>query len=450
MITNKVTAEPFRIKVVEPIKLISREERERKINEAGYNSFNLKSMDVYIDLLSDSGTSAMSDTQWAALMKGDEAYACCNNFWNLEKAVKDVLGYNYVVPTHQGRAAENVLFGTLIKKGDIIPFNMPFDTTNAHVEFNGGKAVNCVSDIAYDIQDLHPFKGNVDLDKLKSLIKKEGKDKIPFIMLTITNNAGGGQPVSLSNIKEVKEIASEYNIPLFLDAARSVENAFFIQQREKAYEKKSISEILKEQFSYADGCTFSCKKDPMVNIGGLIATNDAQLYNRLLPRLILFEGFKTYGGLAGRDLECMAQSLYEMTDEHNLANRVRQVEYLGNMLDEVGIQIIKPIGGHAVYVDASSFLPHIPRSEFPANTLEIELYIESGVRSKGGEFGFAGGKSLTMVRLAIPRRVYTDRHMEVVADGLRRVHERRNSIKGLKVVYEPPVLKHFLQRFERI
>jgi len=457
---NDFKAEPFRIKVVEPVRMISREEREQRIKEAGYNVFSLKAEDVYIDLLTDSGTSAMSDTQWAALMKGDESYAGARSFFRLQKAVQEVLGYKYVIPTHQGRAAENILFGTIVKEGDIIPFNMPFDTTAQHVELNGGEVKECVSDIAYDPKVIDPFKGNVNLDKLKNVINEVGTEKIPFIMLTITNNAGGGQPVSMANLKGVKEIASQYNIPVYLDAARCVENAYFIQQRERGYEEKSIAEIIKETFSYADGCTFSAKKDPMVNMGGFIALNDEELYGKLLPRLIAYEGFATYGGLAGRDLECLAAGLYEMINDEYVANRVHQVEYLGKLIKDIGIQIVEPVGGHAIFVDAASLFPHIPQSQFPADALAGELYLESGVRGGGlgalalsrkdkktGEMIFP---KMELMRLAIPRRVYTDRHMEVVAEGLSRVYEKRDKVKGLKIIYEPPALRHFLARMEPV
>jgi len=365
-----------------------------------------------------------------------------------------------VIPTHQGRAAENILFGTIVKEGDIIPFNMPFDTTAQHVELNGGEVKECVSDIAYDPKVIDPFKGNVNLDKLKNVIDEVGTEKIPFIMLTITNNAGGGQPVSMSNLKGVKEIASQYNIPVYLDAARCVENAYFILQRERGYEEKSIAEIIKETFSYADGCTFSAKKDPMVNMGGFIALNDENLYRKLLPRLIAYEGFATYGGLAGRDLECLAAGLYEMINDEYVANRVRQVEYLGKLIKDMGIQIVEPVGGHAIFVDAASFFPHIPQSQFPADALTGELYLESGVRGCGlGALALARKDKRTgemifpkmeLMRLAIPRRVYTDRHMEVVAEGLSRVYEKRDKVKGLKIIYEPPALRHFLARFEEV
>jgi len=456
---ERILAEPFRIKVIEPIKLISREEREKKIKEAYYNAFNLRAEDIYIDLLTDSGTSAMSNKQWSAMMMGDESYAGARSFFHFKEAVQKVLGFKYVIPTHQGRPAESFLFKVLIKKGDIVPFNKPFDTTGAHVVDKGGTTVECVADIADDIKAVVPFKGNIDLNKLKSVINKEGKEKIPFIMLTITNNAGGGQPVSMANLKAVKEIADKNHIPVFIDAARCAENAYFIQQREEGYQNKTIAEIVKEQFTYADGCTMSAKKDPLVNIGGFIGLNDEELYRKILPYIVLNEGFVTYGGLAGRDLEALAQGLYEMVDDDYIAYRVRQVQYLGKQLDDIGVDIVKPIGGNGVYVDAHSFLPHLPLSQFPGDALGIALYLEVGVRGAGmGALGFAKkGKNgeviypkMELFRLAVPRRVFTDRHMDVVAEGFRRLVKKRDKIKGLKLTYEPPILRHFLSRFDLI
>lgn len=457
---EQVLAEPFRIKVVEPIRLISREERERRIREAAYNLFGLMSDDIYIDLLTDSGTAALSENQWAGIMLGDESYAGCRGFRHLEEAVRHVLGFKYVVPAHQGRAAERLLFQAMVKPGDVIPFNMPFDTTDACIRSLGGRPVNCVADIAYEPQALHPFKGNIDIAKLKALITEVGIEKVPFIMSTITNNAGGGQPVAMCNLREVKEVASQYNIPVFIDAARCAENAYFIQQREEGYQDIPLAEIIREQFSYSDGCAFSCKKDPMANIGGLIGLNDEELYQKILPLLIAQEGFITYGGLAGRDLEAVARGLHEMTDDDLVANRVRQVQYLGELLVDYGIPIIKPVGGHAVFVDAAAFLSHIPQSHFPAEALAVELYIESGVRAVGlGALGLSVPDERTgeaipppmeLLRLTIPRRVYTDRHMEVVAGGLKRVNERRDSIRGLRIVHAPPVLRHFLARMEPV
>ena len=453
-------AEPFRIKVVESIRLISREDRELRIGEAGYNVFGLKSDDIYIDLLTDSGTAAMSDNQWAGMMMGDETYAGSRGFAHLEDAVRRVLGFKYVIPAHQGRAAERLLFQAVVQKGDVIPFNMPFDTTDACIRSLDATPVNCVADIAYEPQADHPFKGNIDISKLRALITEVGVQKIPFIMLTITNNAGGGQPVAMSNLKEVKAVASEYDIPVFIDAARCAENAYFIQQREEGYQDKAIAEIIREQFSYSDGCAFSCKKNPMANIGGLIGLNDEGLYQRILPLLISQEGFITYGGLAGRDLEAVACGLHEMTDDNLMANRIRQVRYLGEQLEEAGIQVVKPIGGHAVFVDVAAFLPHIPRSHFPADTLAMELYVESGVRAVGlgalafsvpdKETGQLIPPKLELLRLTIPCRVYTDRHIDFVAEGIRRVYEKRDRITGLRIVQAPPALRHFLARLEPV
>jgi tyrosine phenol-lyase len=453
-------AEPFRIKVIEPIKLISREEREKKVKEAHYNMFDVKAEYIYIDLLTDSGTSAMSNKQWSVMMMGDESYAGARSFYNFQEAVQKVLGFKYVIPTHQGRPAENFLCKTLIKKGDIIPFNMPFDSTHAHVEDKGGTAVECVVDAAYEPKTVVPFKGNIDLKKLESVIHKEGKEKIPFIMITITNNTGGGQPVSMANLKAVKELANKHHIPVFIDAARCAENAYFIQQREEGYQNKSLAEIVKEQFTYADGCTMSAKKDPLVNMGGFIGLNEEELYRKILPLLVLNEGFVTYGGLSGRDLEALAQGLYEMVDDDYMAYRVRQVQYLGEQLDEMGVDIVKPMGGSAIYVDAHAFLPHLPLSQFPADALGVAIYLEAGVRGVGlGTLAFAkvdkkSGEviypKMELFRLAVPRRVYTDRHIDVVAEGFRQLLNKRSKIKGLKITYEPPVLRHFTSRFELI
>ena len=348
-------AEPYRIKSVESIKLISREEREKKIKEAHYNIFNLKAKDVYIDLMTDSGTSAMSSKQWGALMMGDESYAGARSWFNFTKAVQDTMGFEYVVPTHQGRPAENFLFRTLMKKGDIIPFNMPFDSTGAHVLDKGGTFVECVKDIAYQPLEEAPFKGDIDLEKLEKVIKKEGKDRIPFVMITITNNTGGGQPVSMKNIREVRKLTQKYGISLYIDAARCAENAYFIQQREPGYKEKTVAEITKEQFSYVDGCTMSAKKDPLVNMGGFIGLHQKDLYLKILPHIILNEGFVTYGGMSGRDLEALAQGLREMVDDAYIANRVQQVQYLGDRLYEIGIPMVRPVGGHAVFVDKRIF-----------------------------------------------------------------------------------------------
>jgi tyrosine phenol-lyase len=460
MSEEMMIAEPFKIKCIEPIRLISREKREQRIREASYNVFLLRSEDIYIDLLTDSGTSAMSDQQWSRIMLGDESYAGSKSFYHFEKAVQDILGFQFAIPTHQGRPAESLLFKATLKKGDVIPFNMPFDTTEAHVMANGAEPIECVADIAYEPQSIHPFKGNIDLEKLESLIKKVGVDRVPFIMLTITNNQGGGQPVSMANIKGVREIANRYHISLFIDAARCAENAYFIQQREDGYRNRNLAEIVREQLKYADACTCSAKKDPMVNIGGFVATNDDKLYKKILPQLVLNEGFITYGGMAGRDMEALAQGLYEMVDENHMAYRVSQVGYLGKRLEEIGIEIVKPVGGSSVYIDAQAFLPEMSRDYFPADALAVALYIEAGVRAVGlGTLAFGrsdketGNKiypRMELTRLAVPRRVYTDRHLDIVAEGFRRIYERRDTIKGLKIVSEPPTLRHFFAHLEPV
>ena len=430
--SDEMHAEPYRIKAVEPIRLIPREERKARLAAAGYNVFRLNAEDVYIDLMTDSGTSAMSAAQWAGLMMGDESYAGSRSFSRLQESVRDVLGFEHVLPTHQGRPAEHFLFRSLVKPGQVVPFNAPFDSTEAHVEVCGGRAVSCVADIGYQPCSVHPFKGDVDLVKLRNVIEREGPGKVPLVMVTLTNNAGGGQPVSMANLRAVKALADEFGIPLYLDAARCAENAWFIQQREAGYSGKSVAAILKEQFSYAEGCTFSCKKDALVNIGGLLATRSAELYHRVVPLLILHEGYVTYGGMAGRDLEALAIGLREMIDDHYIAHRVRQVERLGEKLLAAGIPIMRPTGGHAVCVDAAAFLPHLAQSQFPADALAAELYMEGGVRAVGlGALAFMKEDPATgtvtyprmeLVRLAIPRRVYTASHLDVAAAALIRVY----------------------------
>jgi tryptophanase len=401
----------------------------------------------------------MSQNQWAGMMLGDEAYAGSKNFYNFESAVKDIMGFKYVLPVHQGRGAENVLDSALIKPNDVIPGNMHFDTTKAHIEHKKGKAIDCTIGEAYKPVSSHPFKGNVDLKKLEKVIKKHGRKKIPFIVVTVTCNSAGAQPVSMKNLRDVKRLASKYRIPVFIDAARYAENAYFIKKREKGYKNKTIKEIVKEMFSYADGCTMSCKKDAIVNIGGFIAMNSKSLYQRCSSFGILFEGFPTYGGMAGRDMEAIARGLYEGIDERYLEDRIGQVEYLGNKLKENKIPIIEPVGGHAVYVDVKRFLPHIPPERFSAHGLCCELYVESGVRAveigtllagRDPETGKNRTPKLEMLRLTIPRRVYTYRHMDVVVEGLKNLYKRRKEIKGLKMIYEPPILRHFTARFKPI
>lgn len=453
MCIESMLAEPYKIKAVEPIRLIDSGQRKSRLLAAGYNVFRLDAEDVYIDLMTDSGTSAMSASQWAGIMTGDESYAGSRSFSRFKESVRDVLGFDYVLPTHQGRPAEHFLFRTLVRPGQVVPFNAPFDSTEAHVSITGGTAVSCVADIGYQPNLEHPFKGDLDLFKLRNVIEREGVDKVPLIMVTLTNNAGGGQPVSMANLRAVREMADEFSIPVYFDAARCAENAYFIQQRESGYSGKSVAEILKEQFSYAEGCTFSCKKDALVNIGGLFATRSAAVYEQIVPLLILHEGYVTYGGMAGRDLEALAIGLREMVDDDYIRHRVRQVERLGERLIAAGIPIVRPTGGHAVCVDAAAFLPHLAQSQFPADALAAELYLEGGIRAVGlGALAFMKEDPSTgaitfpkmeLLRLAIPRRVYTASHLEVVAAALIRVYQRRHSIQGMRIVSAPPMLRHF-------
>lgn len=454
---KRTIAEPWRIKVVEPIEITTKQYREKAIKEAGYNTFLLKSKDVYIDLLTDSGTSAMSDNQWAGMMLGDEAYSGSRNFYNLEKAVQEIYGYKYVLPTHQGRGAENILSQITINQGDFIPGNMYFTTTREHQERAGGIFVDVIIDEANDPQSEYPFKGNIDLNKLQSLIDRVGAERIPYISFEMNVNMAGGQPFSMENAKKVSELCYKYEIKIFYDATRCVENAYFIKQRENGYQDKSIKEILKEMMSYGDGCTMSSKKDGLVNIGGFLALNDYDLYLKGIALLPVFEGFPTYGGLAGRDLEAVARGIYESVDDNYITARVSQVEYLGNKIKNVNVPIVSPIGGHAVYLDAKRFLPHIPQHEFPAQRLAAEIYIDSGVRSMERGIISAGRDKKTgdhkypkleLVRLTIPRRVYTNLHMDVVAESVAEVYGYRDNLKGLKMVYEPAQLRFFTARFE--
>ncbi|MGC8928098.1 MAG: tryptophanase [Myxococcota bacterium] len=451
--------EPFRIKMTEPIKLLSREEREKRLIEAHYNLFLIKAEDVMIDLLTDSGTGSMSANQWSAIMIGDESYAGATSFYRFEETVRKITGFKYILPTHQGRAAERILFGLVAKKGMVIPSNTHFDTTRALIEYNGATALDLVIEEGKRPSAKHPFKGNMDINKLEDTIKKFGVENIPLCMITITNNSGGGQPVSMENIRETKRLLSRYNIPLFIDACRFAENAYFIKKREKGYENKSILEIAREIFSYADGCTMSAKKDGLVNIGGFLALNDERLALESKNMLILTEGFPTYGGLAGRDLEALSVGLNEVLDESYLSYRIGQVEYLGNRLIENGIPIIEPTGGHAVYIDAGAFLPHIKPENYPAQALSVELYREGGIRTveigsvmfgKREESGRFKPAALELVRLAIPRRVYTMSHMDYIAEVAGSIKNRAQEIKGYKITYESPYLRHFTAHFEPV
>lgn len=452
-------AEPFRIKVVEMMKTMSREEREAAMIEAGYNTFLIKSEDVYIDLLTDSGTTAMSDRQWAGMMIGDEAYAGSRNFLHLDAVVKEYYGFKHMIPTHQGRGAENLLSRLKIKTGDIIPGNMYFTTTRYHQEANGGIFKDVIIDEAHDSQSEHPFKGNIDVRKLQALIDEFGAEKIPYVCLAVTVNLAGGQPVSMANMREVSALCKKHGIDVFFDATRCVENAYFIKKREAGYRDTSIKDILHEMMSYGDGCTMSGKKDCMVNIGGFLAMNDDELFARSKELVVVFEGMPSYGGMAGRDMEAMAIGITESVDYAYIAHRVEQVAYLGDRLHEAGVPIVLPVGGHAVFLDAKLFLPHLTQDQLPAQTLAAHLYIESGVRSMERGIVSAGRDKKTgdhhrpkleLVRLTIPRRVYTYAHMDIVADAVIDLYKNRDKITGLKFVYEPPMLRFFNARFEPI
>ncbi|MDP4281570.1 MAG: tryptophanase [Bacteroidota bacterium] len=445
-------AESYRIKMVENIRRSTRDEREKWIREANYNLFGLKSEQVFIDLLTDSGTGAMSDHQWSALMLGDESYAGASSYFHMKEAIKEITGFDYFLPTHQGRAAENVLFSVLVQPGNIVPGNAHFDTTKGHIEFRKAFAVDCTIDKAWDTTNPYPFKGNVDPVKLEETLKKNN-DKINFIIITVTCNSTGGQPVSMENLRMVREIADRYHKLVVFDSARFAENAYFIKKREKGYENKSIREIAREMFSYADVMTMSSKKDAIVNMGGFIGMRDKELFTKASTYNIMFEGYITYGGMSGRDMEALAVGLYEGTEYEYLETRIRQVEYLGNSLIKLGIPVQQPIGGHAVFVDAKKFLAHIPEEEFQAQTLAIELYKEAGIR--GVEIGalLADRDPITrknrfpeleLLRLAIPRRVYTNNHMDVVIAALKNLYDRRKEIKhGYKIVKEAPIMRHF-------
>lgn len=453
-------AEPYKIKMIEPMHPSTLNERERWIKEARYNLFNLKSNQVFIDLLTDSGTGAMSQEQWAALMTGDESYAGSNSFDRLKDTISELTGFQYVLPTHQGRAAENVLFSVLVKEGDVVPGNAHFDTTKGHIEFRKATAFDCTIDEANHTSLYHPFKGNLDMGKLENLFQIYGRQRIPFIIVTITCNSTGGQPVSMENLRAVRNFADTNGIPVIFDSARFAENAYFIKTREKGYENRTIREIVKEMFSLADGMTMSSKKDGIVNMGGFIALNSKALYREATTFNIMFEGFITYGGMSGRDMAALAQGLEEATTFGYLESRIRQVHYLGQKLHDAGIPVQEPFGGHAIFVDANRFLPQVPREEFIAQTLALELYLESGVRAveigtlladRDPETSENRFPMLEMVRLTIPRRVYTRNHMDYVAAALQNVFERRDRItSGYKIRYEAPIMRHFTVELEKI
>lgn len=455
----KTIIEPFRIKSVEPIKLNTSNERVDILESAFNNLFLINAKDVIIDLLTDSGTGAMSSQQWAGVMLGDESYAGSNSFIFFEKTIKEMMGFKNIIPTHQGRAAERILFSTMVKDGDYIPSNNHFDTTRANVLEVGAHPYDLVCSEAKDFNSSYPFKGNMDIEKLNAFIKDKGVEKIPLIMLTITNNTGGGQPVSMENIRSVSKLAREHKIPFYLDACRFAENAYFIKLNEKGYSNKSIKEIVKETFSYADGCSVSAKKDAIANIGGFLCTNDDNLAKKKKDLLILTEGFPTYGGLSGRDLEAVAYGLKEVIEEDYLQYRIESTKYLGKKLNELGIPIINPPGGHAIYIDAQKFLPHIPIEHFPGQALACQMYIEGGIRtSEIGSLMFGGkdkdGKIFyaqnELVRLAIPRRTYTQSHIDYVIEVMASIKDKSHKIKGLKIIYESRTLRHFTAKLERV
>ena len=454
----KTIIEPFRIKSVEPLRFTTRPQREEILKAAGYNLFNIHADDVLIDLLTDSGTSAMSARQWGGMIEGDESYAGSRSFYQLEQVVKDLTGFRHFIPTHQGRAAEKILFSIMGGQGKIIPNNTHFDTTRANIEVSGAKAIDLLPPEGIDPRIRADFKGNMDLKGLEDLIRQNGPERIPLVMLTVTNNSNAGQPVSMENIRKTAELSHRYGIPFFLDACRFAENAYFIKMRESGYEKTSVRDIAREMFSYADGCTMSGKKDGLVNMGGFLALNDDNLAQQARNILVVTEGFPTYGGLAGHDLQAFAIGLDEVLEEDYLKYRIRSVTYLGEHLTELNIPIFQPPGGHAIYLDAGAFLPHIPAHEFPGQALACELYLSGGIRSceigsvMFGKTDSATGKflpaTLEMVRLAIPRRVYTKSHIDYVIECIGNVFSQRNKLKGMRIVYEPPVLRHFTAVFE--
>jgi len=455
----KAPIEPFKIKVVEPIKIADQKRRSEAIREAGFNTFLLKSEDVYVDLLTDSGTSAMSDNQWAGMMLGDEAYAGSKNFFAMQEAVRDVLGYEYVVPTHQGRGAEHLLGKVLLQEGQIVPRNMYFTTSKLHIDLRGAELSDVIIDEAHDTQNEHPFKGNIDLKKLEQVVREHGRERIACVHVEMDVNMAGGQPVSMHNLRDVRAFCDKHKLKLIFDATRSSENAYFIRQREDGYADKSVVEILREMMSYSDACTYSSKKDCLVNIGGFIASHDKEIYEKARNLVVVYEGLHTYGGMAGRDMEALARGLREGAQVDYLRYRTEQVRYLGEMLMEHDVPIIRPVGGHAVFVNALEFLPHLPREEWPAQSLTAAIYETSGVRSmergavskgRDKETGENVFPALELVRLTIPRRVYTNTQMEYTAESIVELHKHRDRIRGLKMVYEPKELRFFQAMFEQV
>jgi tyrosine phenol-lyase len=456
---TKTIIEPFRIKSVEPIRQTTQAQREKLLEEAGFNLFLIDSDDILIDLLTDSGTNAMSTEQWAAIMRGDESYAGSPSFKRFRESVQAIMGFRHVIPTHQGRAAERILFSVMCKKGHVVPNNTHFDTTRANCEFAGADALDLPIPEALDPARWHPFKGNMDTARLEQTLERVGATRVPLVMLTVTNNSGGGQPVSMANIKTVKQICSRYQIPLYIDACRYAENAYFIKLREPGYSNKTPREIAQEMFRQADGCTMSAKKDGLVNIGGFLCTNDDTIAQQERDLLILTEGFPTYGGLAGRDLEAIAVGLNEALEEDYLQYRIASTAYLGTHISDAGVPIVQPPGGHAIYIDARAFVPHIPPTQFPGVSLAAELYIEGGVRSveigtlmfgKRDERGVEHAGSMDLLRLAIPRRVYTQSHIDYVVEVILKVWHKRDEIRGLELTYQAPFLRHFTARFQRL
>lgn len=452
-------AEPYKIKMVEPVRMTTVEERRQMIRKAGYNTFLLRSRDVYIDLLTDSGTSAMSDRQWAGMMIGDEAYAGSDNFYHLEETVQKFYGYKYLVPTHQGRAAEHIISQLMIKKGDIIPGNMYFTTTKLHQELAGGTFADVIINEAHDPADLYPFKGNVNLDKLEGLVKKYGPERIPYISIATTVNMAGGQPISLENLKKVRELSLQYEIPVIHDMTRVAENAYMIKKHEPGHGERKVKDIVKEICSLTDGATMSAKKDALVNIGGFLALNDEDLFDKARNMVVIYEGLHTYGGMAGRDMEALAIGIGESVDEDHIRARVGQVGYLGNKMLDAGIPIVKPVGTHGVFLNAKEFLQHLPQDQLPAQALAAAIYLDSGVRSmergvvsagRNPETGKHNYPNLELVRLTIPRRVYTQAHMDVVAESVEKVYESKEKIRGLRFTYEPEYLRFFQSRFDEI